>query len=123
MVDNKKETMEKYKFSICYENARDIPGYITEKIFDSFFAGCVPIYWGANNILDYVPKECFVDFRDFNNYEELYKFIKNMNDIEYLKYLTNIEQYLNSEQSFEFQGKGSAQKIASVLFRKKKNYE
>lgn len=119
MVDNKKETMEKYKFSICYENARDIPGYITEKIFDSFFAGCVPIYWGANNILDYVPKECFIDFRDFNNYVELYKFIKNMSDIEYLKYLTNIEQYLKSEQSFEFQGKGSAQKIAFVLFRKK----
>lgn len=69
--------------------------------------------------MDYVPKECFIDFRDFNNYVELYKFIKNMSDIEYLKYLTNIEQYLKSEQSFEFQGKGSAQKIAFVLFRKK----
>jgi hypothetical protein len=42
-VDSKKNTLEKYKFSICYENARDIPGYITEKIFDCFFAGCVPI--------------------------------------------------------------------------------
>ena len=47
-VDSKKEVLEKYKFAICYENARDIDGYITEKIFDCFFAGCVPIYWGAN---------------------------------------------------------------------------
>ncbi|QOP41462.1 glycosyltransferase family 10 domain-containing protein [Sulfurimonas marina] len=118
-VDNKKETMEKYRFSICYENAKDIPGYITEKIFDSFFAGCVPVYWGANNILDYVPKECFIDFRDFTSYEELYKFIKNMSNEEYMRYLENIEKYLNSEKSFQFQGKGFAQKISSVLFEEK----
>ena len=37
-VKAKKEVLEKYKFAICYENARDIPGYITEKIFDCFFA-------------------------------------------------------------------------------------
>lgn len=43
-LKSKRETLKKYKFSICYENAKDIPGYITEKIFDSFFAGCIPIY-------------------------------------------------------------------------------
>lgn len=106
MVDNKKEVMEKYKFSICYENAKDITGYITEKIFDSFFAGCVPIYCGANNITDHVPKECFVDKRDFESYEELYEFIKNMSDTEYMKYLINIENYLNSEKSFQFKSEG-----------------
>jgi hypothetical protein len=63
--------LEKYKFSICYENARDTPGYITEKIFDCFFAGCVPIYWGANNITDHIPKECFIDKRDFEDYKVL----------------------------------------------------
>ncbi len=106
MVDNKKEVMEKYKFSICYENAKDITGYITEKIFDSFFAGCVPIYWGANNITDHVPKDCFVDKRDFSNYEELYEFIANISDEEYMGYLINIENYLNSEKSFQFSSEG-----------------
>jgi len=47
MVGHKKPIMEQYKFSIYHENARNIPGYITEKIFDSFFAGCVPVYWGG----------------------------------------------------------------------------
>jgi hypothetical protein len=41
-IDSKKDTLEKYKFSICYENARDTPGYITEKIFDCFFAANSP---------------------------------------------------------------------------------
>lgn len=106
MVDNKKEIMEKYKFSICYENAKDITGYITEKIFDSFFAGCVPIYLGADNILDYVPKSCFIDKRDFDTYESLYKFIKQMTDEEYIKYLYNIENYLNSKQAIQFKSEG-----------------
>ena len=48
-------------FAICYENARDIPGYITEKIFDCFFAGCVPIYWGgAPNVTDHIPANTFI---------------------------------------------------------------
>ncbi len=110
-VTNKKKTMEKYKFSICYENARDIPGYITEKIFDSFFAGCVPIYWGANNILDYIPKECFIDKREFNTYEEIYNFIKNINDEDYMKYLDNIENYILSERKHIFTNEYFAQII------------
>ena len=119
VVDNKNEVMEKYKFSICYENAKDIPGYITEKIFDSFFAGCIPIYWGADNIVDYVPKECFIDKRDFETYEELYDFLKTMSDEKYMNYLENIENYLHNKLSFQFQGKGFAKKIASVIFEEK----
>jgi len=101
-IDSKKEVLEKYKFSICYENARDIPGYITEKIFDCFFAGCIPIYWGANNITEHIPKECFIDKREFDSYEKLYKFLKNMSEEQYLEYLNNIEEYLNSESSYQF---------------------
>ena len=60
-LTSKNQTMQMYKFSICYENARGLPGYITEKIFDSFLAKCVPIYWGADNISKHIPDECFID--------------------------------------------------------------
>lgn len=101
-VDSKKEVLEKYKFAICYENARDISGYITEKIFDCFFAGCVPIYWGADNIIEHIPKECFIDKREFDSYEKLYKYMKNMSDEEYMNYLDNIENFLNSDKAYQF---------------------
>lgn len=101
-VDSKKEVLEKYKFAICYENARDIPGYITEKIFDCLFAGCVPIYFGANNITDYIPKRCFIDKRDFTSHKELYTFMHNMSDEDYLKYLETIEEFLNSNKIYPF---------------------
>lgn len=117
MVEHKKPIMAQYKFSICYENAKDIPGYITEKIFDSFFAGCVPVYWGANNVTDFIPKDTFIDKRDFSNYEDLYLYLKSMSDSEYLNYLKNIENYLNSEQSLPFKSEGFVQAVVQTLFK------
>jgi alpha(1,3/1,4) fucosyltransferase len=114
-IDSKKEVLEKYKFAICYENARDIDGYITEKIFDCFFAGCIPIYWGANNIIDHIPKECFIDKREFDSYEKLYEFITNISDEEYLKYLDAIENYLNSSKADEFRAEYFANTIVETI--------
>ena len=101
-ISSKKNTLTKYKFAICYENAKDISGYITEKIFDCFIAGCVPIYLGPQNILDHIPIECFIDKRNFNNYDELYNYMANMTDKQYLSYLNNIEIFLNSDKAFKF---------------------
>ncbi|TDT61025.1 glycosyltransferase family protein [Fonticella tunisiensis] len=97
-IESKYDVLKKYKFSICYENVRDIRGYITEKIFDCFFAGCVPIYLGAPNITDYVPENTFIDRRKFATYEELYSHIKNMPDDEYMGYIEAIKNYLKSEK-------------------------
>ncbi|TFH92997.1 glycosyltransferase family 10 domain-containing protein [Vibrio ouci] len=101
-VENKNSVLRKYKFAICFENAKEIPGYITEKIFDCFFAGCVPIYYGAPNISSHIPKSCYVDFRDFSGYEELYQFIVNMPKETYLSYITSIEEYIYSARSLPF---------------------
>lgn len=101
-VDRKLPVLKKYKFSICFENTCDVPGYITEKIFDSLISGCVPIYRGAQNIQDHVPSNCFIDMRNFSTHAELYRYIANMGADEYEAYLGNIEKYFNSEQSYEF---------------------
>jgi alpha(1,3/1,4) fucosyltransferase len=101
-IESKKEVLNKYKFSICYENVRDMPGYISEKIFDCFFSGCVPIYWGANNIGKHIPGTCYIDKRDFDTYEELYEFISNMENDKYMEYLKGIQNYLKSKKSHEF---------------------
>lgn len=49
-VFSKHDTLSKYKFSVCFENGKNLSGFITEKIFDCFSAGTIPIYWGADNI-------------------------------------------------------------------------
>lgn len=97
-VDNKIELISNYKFSICFENLTDVNGYITEKIFDCLKAKCVPVYWGATDIEKYIPKNCFIDFRDFKNYSELLKFLDSVTEKEYNKYIENIEVLLSDKK-------------------------
>lgn len=116
-VEKKRDVYERYKFSICYENARDIPGYITEKIFDCFFAGCVPIYWGAPNVTDFIPEDTFIDKRKFNSYEELYNYIKNMTDEEYLGYLAAIKNFIKSPKIYPFSAECFTDTIISEILK------
>ncbi len=118
-VDSKKEAFKNYKFSICYENAKDIPGYITEKIFDSFFAGCVPIYWGAPNVTDYIPPETFIDKRKFDSYSDLYSYIKNMSDETYQDYLDSIETFITDKKIYPF----SAEYFSDLVINEIQSYE
>jgi hypothetical protein len=114
-VKSKKEIYEKYKFTICYENVRDIPGYITEKIFDCFFAGCVPVYLGAPNVTDHIPTDTFIDRRKFRTYEELYSYLKNMPDKEYMDYLNAIKDFIRSDKIYPFSAECFAKTIVNEI--------
>jgi len=58
----------------------------------------VPVYWGAPDIETYVPKECFVDRRDYAGYSELKSYLKSLTDKDVLTYKENARDYLNSPQ-------------------------
>jgi len=45
-VSDKIRKLSQYRYSLCFENTFT-PGYVTEKIVDSFLAGSIPIYWGG----------------------------------------------------------------------------
>jgi len=114
-IANKFETMQNYKFAICYENIQNISGYITEKMLDAMFAGCIPIYLGADNVAVHIPQNSFIDKKNFSTYEELYKYISNISDDEYMKYLENIECFLNSEKGFSFSAEVNADRLVQVI--------
>lgn len=114
-VERKRPVLARYKFCICYENVRDVPGYITEKIFDCLFAGTVPVYLGAGNITDYVPAHCFIDRRDFQDYESLYRFMVQMPQQQYEEYLSNIGQYLKSEPAAQFSCETFARALSGAI--------
>jgi len=97
-AEDKIGTLKKYKFNICYENIVDQAGWITEKIFNSFQAKMVSIYWGAPNITNYVDADTFIDRRKFQNNDELAKFITSMTEEEYNKYIAAGERYAKSEK-------------------------
>lgn len=107
--------LDQYKFAICFENAKNICGYFTEKLFDCFLAGCVPIYQGASNITDYIPKNCFIDFNDFSSMQELYAYLKQMPEEEYQQYLNNIDCFINAKEAEIFKPEYFAKTIYTVI--------
>lgn len=100
--EEKISILQQYRFCVCFENTIGTLGYITEKIFSCFAAGCIPIYWGPNNIENYIPKSCFIDYRDFKTNEELYHYIYEMSKETHEKYIEEIKKYLSSEQAQQF---------------------
>lgn len=114
-VDEKFSTLRKYIFALCYENGRDIDGYITEKVFDCLFAGTIPIYWGARNISQYVPSACFIDRTKFDSNEGLYNFLKDMTDDKILHYQKSIEAFLKSDDAAPFSNEFFAKNIVGTM--------
>ncbi len=98
-----KAILKYYKFTVCYENTCDQPGYITERIFHSLFSRNVPVYLGAPDITDYVPKECFIDARDFGGkgniaHKKLWDFMQNMDKETYEKYIAAGQDYIKNNK-------------------------
>lgn len=114
-VEHKHDVLIRTRFSICYENVRDIPGYITEKIFDCFFSGCVPVYWGANNITAHIPSDCFIDRRRFRDTEEVYAFLKTMTEQEFRGYQQRIASFLRSDAAYPFSAEFFATTIVANI--------
>ncbi|CAB9527238.1 Glycosyltransferase family 10 (fucosyltransferase) [Seminavis robusta] len=59
------ELYQNYKYCLVMEN-KVYPGYITEKILNSYLGGCVPIYYGTKEIFDIFHKDSFVFYNVTN---------------------------------------------------------
>lgn len=68
--DSKLEILSQYRFCLCFENMA-MQGYVTEKIFDCFYAGTIPLYLGATDMPALVPRNAYIDCREFASWEEL----------------------------------------------------
>ena len=114
------ETVDRYLFYFCPENTYHplwSYGYLGENIFRAFKAKTVPIYIGCYDIEKYVPKDLFIDFRDFyepGTYEEdgevkNYSPLYSNTDYEKLaEFLENFpkEKYIEmTEKAYEWQEK------------------
>lgn len=72
------------KFTIAYENTLDYPGYVTEKPFQPWFAGSVPIYnTHKEGMVDLNPNSVLYagDFEDEDAFVEYIKKVDNDDDL------------------------------------------
>jgi hypothetical protein len=79
--ESKYQVLSRYRFSLCFENMA-MQGYVTEKIFDCFYAGAIPLYLGAKDISSLIPEAAYVDCRRFSSWEEMGDKVMSLSDKE-----------------------------------------
>jgi len=85
MNDNLIEFYKQYKFGIAFENSIG-EYYITEKIFNMFRAGIIPIYFGTTKINEYINQKRFIQIMNDSDDEinRVVNIINNMTDEQYI---------------------------------------
>ena len=113
-VFDKVATLTRYRFALCFENTA-FPGYVTEKIFDCFAAGCIPIYLGAPDINELVPANSFIDARDFRNFAGLESFIRALKPEIALQYVAAAADFMSSSRADRFTQGHFVREMSTVL--------
>lgn len=105
------EFFRKFKFNISI-HFTNTPYIVQEKIFHSYFAGCVPIFFGNPNILEegFNP-ESFLNLHTFESLDDFLDEVKKIDSNEnvYKKYIESpifvdnkLPEYFNFEYTLEF---------------------
>lgn len=113
-IKSKRKTLQNYRFCLTLENASSENGYVSEKIFDGMFNGCVPIYAGAKNIERMVPKNTFINANHLH-LEEIKEIIKTISSEEYRTYIQAINQYKTIFIDSTFYFKQWAHQVADYI--------
>lgn len=65
-MKSKLEWLKNYKFNMCFENS-SYPGYVTEKLYEAYIGGTIPIYWGSATVeVDFNPR-AFLNWHDYKD--------------------------------------------------------
>lgn len=114
--NEKLKVMSTYRFALVTENMR-YPGYITEKIFDAFISGSVPVYWGAPDIENFVPTDCFIDGQKFESLSAIAEFMLSMSETQHRTFVEAGVDFLSSPAGYAHTFEAFGQEVAGLLLR------
>lgn len=91
-TENKLQTMQKYSAALVIENSLN---YVSEKLFDSFSARCIPIYVGPNLEEYEIPKNLYIQAEP--SYEGISKAIEIALKIDFKRWVIELNEWLCSD--------------------------
>lgn len=112
----KVSTLSDYQFALCFENTA-FPGYVTEKIFDCFQAGCIPVYLGAPDITNLLPAAAFIDARKFSDLAALELFIRALTPEAAREYVVAAAHFMGSSGAERFSQAHFVRVMTDVLLQ------
>jgi hypothetical protein len=91
-VENKILTMEKYRIAVVIENT---PNYVSEKLFDSLSAGCIPVYVGPDLNQYEIPINLYIQAQP--NRESILNSIETAKKVDYAIWFKELENWFKSD--------------------------
>ncbi|KAK3284084.1 hypothetical protein CYMTET_8248 [Cymbomonas tetramitiformis] len=91
IYDQKILLASEHKFCLIIENRFPTDDWVTEKIYHGLRSGCVPVYFGARYIDEYLPCEhCIIKGSDYSDHRALAREMNRLdkNATAYAEYLT-----------------------------------
>ena len=84
---SKIEAIRNYKIHLAFENG-DSPNFVTDKIYQAFEAGVLPVWMGTRDVAKAVPKGSYIDVADFDSPKSLALYLAKVlaNDTLYQSY-------------------------------------
>jgi hypothetical protein len=111
-IGQKFDLIPGYRFVLAFENMMGNRGYVSEKIFDAFQGGSVPLYLGDEQINSVVAPDAFVDCRQFKSNRQILEFVRDCGKDQWQKLVTAGKKYLASSQAANF---GTPHFVDSVM--------
>jgi len=71
----KVKMLDRYKIALAVEN-QAVDSYVSEKVYQALEAGAIPIYYGARDVSEFVPRGSYIDARDFKSTKRLAEYIE-----------------------------------------------
>jgi len=84
---------KKFNFALIVENC-NAENYVSEKIYDAMIAGCIPIYYGNICEMSGIDKKCYIDIKEYKDFDAVRDYIEKMSQMEILEYYEAIERNL-----------------------------
>jgi len=100
--DRKLTALAQCEFALVPENCSSLPGYITEKIFNALFAGCIPVYQGHPDSNRWLPPQMFVPMDHFASGAALVNFLQHMTPDKKAEFRQAGKKFLESPPAIRF---------------------
>ncbi len=93
---DKFDVLNRYRVSLVIENSKE---FLSEKLFDAFFAKCIPVYVGPKVENFDIPKNLVIQCDP--NIVSISEGIRKAEDMDYDSWLEELNNWLNSDQTIK----------------------
>ena len=78
-------------------------------------ANTIPVYFGAPDIVDFVPHDAFIDASRFSSFEEVHRFMSDFSAESAATMLAAAQSFLHSKDGLQFSTAGVALSIIEKI--------